>query len=228
MNRMTLMATSAMRKQASVQGALNTAKTTGRYIDSGLRWLGRALGAGEKQLAKAIDQKAKLRKLNDLSVGRAYSTDASELLRIKRLQDAEKLAAASEGAVSKAERLAGYGTAGLGIAGLTAGGTALASGKGDKDAEKESNKAATPAPKEEEGSATEVAGGAANENEPKAELPKSNALRNSLLVGGATAAGATVGGLIDRRNRLRGILLGGLIAGGSTGLGLALAGRNNA
>lgn len=216
---MTVMATKALQKQASVQGLINTAKTAGRSIDSGFRWLGRALGAGKKQLAKAIDQKSKLRKLNDISLNRTYSTDASELLRIKRLQDAEKLAAASEGAVSKAERLAGYGTAGLGIAGLTAGGTALASGKGDKDAERV---------KEEDAPQPEAAGSVAGENESKATQPKSNSLRNSLLVGGATAAGAAVGGLVDRRNRLRGILLGGLIAGGSTGLGLALAGRNNA
>ena len=224
MSRMTVMAVESLQKQASVQGAINTAKTTGNFIDSGFRWLGRALGVGKKQLAKAIDQKAKLRKLNDISLGRTYSTDAAELLRIKRLQEAGKLADASEAAVAKAERLAGYGTAGAGILGLTAGGAALVSGKGDKNTEEKRREEKIMA----ETLPAEAAGSAAGENESKAAQPKSNALRNSLVVGGATAAGATVGGLIDRRNRLRGMLLGGLIAGGSTGLGLALAGRNNA
>ena len=170
--------------------------------DAAFRWIGKMLGAGRKasdniQSIKRVAKGTGAFQDPYLRPGiRAYAED------ILKQRAARKTA----------ERIAGY-TAGFGVP-IVGGGITYAALSGSGDSNTDEAVATNPLAAISQGS-TEAATSTpsiateAPDNGDRAE--GSSFWRNLGLYGAATATGATAGYFLDRRNRLRGMLIGGIV-----------------
>ncbi len=171
--------------------------------DLAARKLGRLMGAGKSARTQA-DSVRRVAKgtgaFQDPYLRAGVKPYIEEIVKLKGKQKA-------------AERVVGYGLPAFLVGGGSTVGHLLSrDSKGDKPAEVVESKPATPA------AAAAAPTDKADKVKKQAE-PKDTTLRNIGMYGGAAAVGATLGGIIDRRDRLRGVLLGGLIAPTAVALG---------
>ena len=189
-----------MRKSAKVSG-----KQALGLLNTGAEWLGKLFVHG-----KSSRQGKSLKRLSDLSGAKSYADDASELRRIARVQLADALLGRAQKAEKKAQRIAGYTAAGSTIP-LYLSYRLGASGKDDLKNQLSKSEQELDALRQSEADLQQRYN---DETQQTAAAAKTGAAQ-AAIVGAGVVGGGALGALIDRRNRLRGLLLGSVTGGGA-------------
>lgn len=208
-----------MYKQAAAN-ILPYIKAIPRWIDNGAQAIGSTFVPGKKlaRQAQLVDS------MNAKSLGKTFATDAAELRRIEKLQAAEALLLQGQKRLKNAQRAFGYTAAGVPI---VAGSTGLVLSGRRKDADTAEgekaygeyrNSLAVDRAKNKQHLARTLA--EQSDERAKADEEYTRKMWNDIALVGAGGLGfGALGALIDRRDRLRGFLLGAVSGAAATGIG---------